>query len=294
MLKVIPLRYGTMFKKAFGDPEVFSRFASDVLGMPIEITTVHQEFSYPEAVGHVKVAYDLYGEDVTHRVIVEVQHIREKDFFDRFLHYHLVSLVEQAESHEKYRLTRDVFTLVLLTTEPKDKEMRFSVAVSDMDPISEQGTRLGVYRHRLVFLNPRVINDRTPPGARRWMELIADSLDGEVDETHYTDPMMQRALRSAVLQRVNPEELARIKDEAVWQEVKQDAFTEGEAQGEARGEARGEVKSARATLLRLLSRRGLAVADEHRARIETCDDPVTLDAWIDRAIDATTVSDVLR
>ena len=45
MVKVIPLRYGTIFKKAFRDSMVFSRFASDVLGMPIEITTVHQEFS---------------------------------------------------------------------------------------------------------------------------------------------------------------------------------------------------------------------------------------------------------
>ncbi len=286
MLKVIPLRYGTMFKKAFGDPEVFSLFASDVLGIPIEIATVHQEFSYPESVGHVKVAYDLYGEDIARRVIVEVQHIRERDFFDRFLHYHLVSLVEQAESHEKYRLTRDVFTLVVLTTEPKDREMRFSVAISDMDPISEQGARVGVYRHRLVFLNPRVINDQTPPGARRWMELIADSLDGEVDESRYTDPVMLRALRSAVLNRVSPEELARIKDEAVWEEVKTDARAEGRLEG--------RFATLRAALVRVLTRRGLTVTDAHVALIDACDDPATLDAWLDRAVDAPTTDDVLR
>lgn len=98
----------TIFKKAFRDPEVFSGFARDVLGIPVDIAVVHQEFSYPTAVGHMKVAYDLFGEDPERRVIVELQHIREPDFFDRFLHDHLVSIVEQAQSHEQYRIERDV------------------------------------------------------------------------------------------------------------------------------------------------------------------------------------------
>jgi hypothetical protein len=51
MLKVVPLGYGTVFKKAFSDREVFSKFASDVLGLTIEVSTVHQEYRYPEAVG---------------------------------------------------------------------------------------------------------------------------------------------------------------------------------------------------------------------------------------------------
>ena len=73
MLKVIPLRYGTIFKKAFGDREVFNRFASDVLDMPIDVSVVQAEYRYPEAVGHVNVEYDLFGEDVAHRVIVEMR-----------------------------------------------------------------------------------------------------------------------------------------------------------------------------------------------------------------------------
>ncbi len=289
-MKVIPLRYGTIFKKAFGDPVVFSRFASDVLGLPIEVTTVHHEFSYPTPIGHMKIEYDLFGEDLAHRLIVEVQHIRERDFFDRFLHYHLVSLVEQAEGHQQYRIGRDVFTLVVLTTEPRERDLRFSVAVSDMDPVSEQGARLGVYRHRLVFLNPRVINDQTPPGAKAWLELIADSLDGEVDEARYTDPVMLRALRSSVLQQVTGEELARLKDEDAWEGTKADA----RAAGRSEGKAQGELAHARATLVRLLTRRGLTATDEQRSRIEACEDAAELDGWIDRAIDAATVGEVLR
>ena len=250
---------------------------------------VHQEFSYPTAVGQVKVAYDLFGEDTARRVIVELQHIREPDFFDRFLHYHLVSIVEQAQSHQQYRIERDVFTLVVLTTAPRDRELQFSVAVSDMDPISERGVKVGVYRHRLVFLNPKLIDAQTPAGARSWLELIADSLDGEVDASRYHDPLQQRVLHAAEQSGVTPEELARIKDEAAWEESRrQDVHAATQA-----GFTAGALQNGRDVLLRLLTRRGIALTDTQRARVDGCDDGATLDAWIDRAVDATDAAGVL-
>ena len=293
-MKVIPLRYGTIFKKAFRDPEVFSGFARDVLGIPVDIAVVHQEFSYPTAVGQVKVAYDLFGEDTARRVIVELQHIREPDFFDRFLHYHLVSIVEQAQSHQQYRIERDVFTLVVLTTAPRDRELQFSVAVSDMDPISERGAKVGVYRHRLVFLNPKLIDAQTPAGARSWLELIADSLDGEVDASRYHDPLQQRVLHAAEQSGVTPEELARIKDEAAWEESRRQDVDAATQAGVAAGIAAGALQNGRAVLLRLLTRRGITLTDTQRARVEACEDGATLDAWIDRAVDATDIEHVLR
>ncbi len=286
MLKVIPLRYGTIFKKAFRDPMVFSRFASDVLGMPIEVAVVHQEFSYGTPVGQVKVEYDLFGEDTAHRVIVEVQHIREPDFFDRFAHDHLVSIVEQAQGHEQYRFERDVFTLVVLTTAPRGRELKFSVAVSDMDPVNEQGQRLGVFRHRLVFLNPKVINAQTPPGVRAWLELIADSLDGEVDETRYPDPALQRVLRAAEKSTVTPEELARIKDEAAWEVSKADARNEGRAEGRAEG--------LRQSVLTVFAARGLPVSDTARERVAAEEDVATLEAWLRTAVTAATAEEALQ
>lgn len=263
MSKVIPLRYGTAFRKAFRDAEVFSRFASDVLGVPIHIDTVHQEFSYDEPVGRVKVAYDLFGEDVENRIVVELQHIREHDFFARFLHYHVVSIAEQARTHDDYRSERTVYTVVVLTTAPRAKALRFSVAVSDMDPVSEQGAHLGVYRHRLVFLNPKVINDQTPPAARRWMELIADSLDGEVEDAHYPDPMMKRVLGAIRDEELTPDELARIKDESAWENAKRDFALE----------------QAQRMLLMLARAVGLALDEAALARIEACDDVTTLERW---------------
>lgn len=259
-MQVIPLRYGVAFKKAFGDPVVFSAFASDVLGMSVQVDTVDKEYSFTEPVGRVKVEYDLFAEDTTHRLIIEVQHVREQDFFDRFLHYHLVALVEQAESHEQYRMQREVYTLVVLTTAPRDKELRFSVATMTMDPVTEQGEGLGVFKHRMVFLNPRVINDRTPPGIRKWMELIADSLDGQVDEARYADPIRQRVLSSIRKGTESPEELARIKDEAAWEETKATARKEGRDEGRAEEQRSGVLR-------RFERRLGRSLAEGERAAV---------------------------
>jgi hypothetical protein len=256
MLKVVPLRYGTIFRKAFGDHDVFSQFASDVLGVPIEVATVHQEYRYPGAVGPVDVQYDLFAEDEKHRVIVEVQHIREHDFFDRFLHYHLVGIVEQPVSHATHLVGRTVYTMVVLTTEPRDKSVRFSMAVSDMDPVTEQGAHLGVYRHRLVFLNPKVINDKTPPAARRWMELIADSLDGQVDDASYAEPMMKRVIGAIRDHELTPRELAQVIDEAAWEDTKRDA------------ESKGALRHTRELLVKLCQATGLVLDEGDLARIE--------------------------
>jgi hypothetical protein len=301
MLKVLSLRYGTIFKKAFADHEVFSQFASDVLGVPIEVATVHQEYRYPNAVGPVDVQYDLFGEDEKHRVIVEVQHVREDDFFDRFLHYHLVGIVEQPAglrigrgasrsltlpSPSPYRLGRTVYTVVVLTTEPRDKRAHFSMAVSDMDPVTEQGSRLGVYRHRLVFLNAKVINDQTPPAARRWMELIADSLDGQIDEASYGEPMMQRVLGAIRDQELTPLELAHFIDEADWEVTQRNAASAGAREG--------ALRHAREFLVKLCQATGLALDESDLARIQACDDVAALDGWTLRVPGAKRAADMFR
>ena len=56
-----------------------------------------------------------------------------------------------------------------------------------------------------------------------------------------------------------------------------------------RFEARGEAR----TLLRMLEKRGIAVDDAARARITGCTDIPQLDRWVDRAMTATSLHEVL-
>jgi hypothetical protein len=59
--------------------------------------------------------------------------------------------------------------------------------------------------------------------------------------------------------------------------------------GYVQGRAEGRAES----LLRVLKRRGIAVNDEQRRRVETCVDISEMNNWLDRAAVATSIDDVL-
>jgi hypothetical protein len=75
------------------------------------------------------------------------------------------------------------------------------------------------------------------------------------------------------------------------------AFDRGEQRGFERGEQqgieKGKLEARREMLIRLLGRAGIPLPDEARARIQACTEPETLDLWLDRAVGAKTLSDVL-
>ncbi len=247
MVKVIPLKYGSIFKEVFGQPEVFKAFAKDILGIDLNITQVEREYEYPETVGFVKIRYDLFAEDTTNRIIVEIQTVKEEDFFDRFLYYHLISLIEQVNGYKEYEFDRAVYTIVVLTSVPRNKSVNFSVAVSDMSPLTELNERVAVYPHRLIFLTPRLVNEQTPAAIRGWLELIKDSLDEQVDETSYSRPLFQEMIKAMKATTISPEALSEIKDEKAWEKVQQDTWAEGKAEGKAET-ARKMLETARKML----------------------------------------------
>src|SRR3989337_142182 len=116
MKKVASLRYGVVFKKAFCDPEIFKGFIRDALGIQLEIDYVETEKTFDPPIGKVRPRFDLFAEDVKNRVIVDIQHARFGDHYDRFLHYHCVALLEQIANSKDYRPRLKVFTIVILTS----------------------------------------------------------------------------------------------------------------------------------------------------------------------------------
>ncbi len=261
MIEVIPLKYGTMFKHVFSQPDVFNQFAKDILGIELNISKVHTEYEYPEPVGKVRSRYDLFAEDTEQRIIVEIQHVKEEDFFDRFLYYHLISLVEQVGGFDEYGFDRTVYTIVVLTSIPRDGSIKFSCAISDMSPVDEWGNKVPVYPHRLVFLSPRKVNDKTPDGVRKWLEFIADSLDGKMEESGYSEVLFQHMLEAIRKQTIDPGLLQEIKDEAAWEKAKarftaegrQDGREEGWKAGLDAGEKKGEQNAREESARNLLS-----------------------------------------
>ena len=219
MAQVVPLRYDTAFKKAFGQPEIFCQFAEDVLGIKFHTDEVHRGYKFLEPIGQVDIEYDLFAEDPESRIVVEIQHVKERHFYDRFLYYHLINLVEQVKNSKAYQFDRTVYTIVVLTSPYSENEIDFSVAITDFNPVNEFSRKVNVYPHQLVFVVPRMVNDKTPPDIKAWLELVLDSLDGEIDENLYNSPIFERVIDAVKLDNISPAERRVLKDEESWEDT---------------------------------------------------------------------------
>ena len=62
MIKVASLRYGVIFKKAFCDPEIFTAFVRDFIGIELEINRVETEKSFDPPIGKVNSRFDLFAD----------------------------------------------------------------------------------------------------------------------------------------------------------------------------------------------------------------------------------------
>ncbi len=210
MRHVAPLRYDVIFKKAFGDPEIFTAFVNDIVGINLEITKVETEKSFQRPVGHVKPRFDLFAEDLKNRVIVEIQHERYPDHYDKFLYYHCAALLEQVERSENYRPPLTVYTLVVLTSGDRFKK---DVGIADFDPHDVNGHPFGVVNHKIFYLCPKYVTDQTSPAYREWLEAIQDTLDEQVDETHYQRAIIRKIFDWIDASQVSPEERERMIEE---------------------------------------------------------------------------------
>ncbi len=190
MKRVASLRYGVIFKKAFVQVDIFKAFVKAVLDIDLEIDKVETEKSFRPAVGYVDSRFDLFAQDKKNRIIVDIQHWQSDSHYDRFLHYHCAAMLEQIpRGHNTYCPELKVFTIVVLTTADKHNK---DVLTIDFDPKDLQGNGVNEIPHKVIYLCPKCVNENTPMKYREWMEAINDSLDEQVDETHYHNAMIQK------------------------------------------------------------------------------------------------------
>ncbi|MDD5227750.1 MAG: Rpn family recombination-promoting nuclease/putative transposase [Methylococcales bacterium] len=242
MKQVASLQYGVIFKKAFCDVDVFKGFVRDILGIELNIDKVETEKEFKPAIGKVAVKFDLYAQDNDGRVIVEIQHqYSTDDHYDRFLHYHCVALLEQIENAKNYKPPLAVYTIVVLTS--ADTKHKEDVLTIDFDLKTKDGTALNLIPHKVIYLCPRYVDENTPPAYREWLEVIFDSLDGSVDESHYHKSEVQKVVEHIEKNDVSPEEKAQMIEEYNWEEQKKTVFTEGEKVGIQKGIEQGELKT---------------------------------------------------
>lgn len=228
MKKVAPLRYGVIFKKAFCDPIVFKGFVKDILKLDLEIDTVETEKSFSPPIGRVDARFDLFAQDEKNRLVVDIQHDRYPDHYDRFLHYHCVAILEQVATALDYQPPMQVYTIVVLTSGDKHKQ---DVLITDFRPKTLAGQVIPEIAHKIIYLCPKYVTDETPEPYRTWLRAIDDTLDGEVDETAYNHAIIQRIFQHIEQDSVSPAERARMFDEHGQEALRQEQFDKGIDQG---------------------------------------------------------------
>jgi hypothetical protein len=109
------------------------------------------------------------------------------------------------------------------------------MSLIDFDPKDRHGQGLGEIPHKIVYLCPKYLNEETPEAWREWLLAINDSLDEQVDETHYHKACVQKVFASIQKNTLTPEDLARMKDEYSEDELRREEWDEAEQQGIAKG-----------------------------------------------------------
>ncbi len=66
--------------------------------------------------------------------------------------------------------------------------------------------------------------------------------------------------------------------------IRTEARTEGREQGRIEGRTEGRTEGRAESILDVMEKRGLVVSDAQRRRVLACQDPQTLDLWLDRAL----------
>lgn len=229
MKQVASLRYGVIFKKAFSQPAIFTAFVQDVLGITLQIDHVETEKSFDPVIGKVDSRFDLFAEDKTNRIIVDIQHVRSSDHYNRFLHYHCVALLEQVANAKNYTPELTVYTIVVLTSGDRHKVDRATI---DFDPKDPDGNPLGEIPHKVIYLCPKYVNENTPARYRQWLEAIDDSLDETVDESHYDNACIQEVFKLIERSSISPQDMARMKEEYNWEEARHKKYLAGRKEGE--------------------------------------------------------------
>jgi predicted transposase/invertase (TIGR01784 family) len=203
MKQVASLQYGVIFKKVFSQPDIFSAFVRDVLGIEFGCDKVETEKTFTQKIGNVKVEFDCYAEDTKNRVIVEIQHENNSDHYDRFLHYHCVALLEQAQNYKNYKPPLTVYTIVVLTSGDKHKT---DIAIIDFDPKDKNGKPLNEIHHKVIYLAAKYVDRNTSEPYQDWLKIINDSLTENIDESNYSRFELQKTINLIEKSLITPEE----------------------------------------------------------------------------------------
>ena len=241
--------------------------------------------------------------------IVEMQLMHHPGFVNRVVYNACKAYVGQLKSGAPYPSLMDVVAISICDFElwpdaERDSQGVPAVPMLSRWNITEQvSKRPGMLQVQYAFLElPKVPAERPMTGGAdlwAWLFVHAPSLT-EVPADFAPGPFRD-ALELANQAKFSLEEqdaFERVRYE-IWQvhaiaEARSEAArAEGKAEGMAEGEALGRAEGRRAALLAVAAARDLSVSAAASALIESCDDVVVLNGWIQAAVTAESLEDAM-
>jgi len=244
------------------------------------------------------------------RFVVEMQVLQVEGFEKRVVYNASKAYVMQLRNADEYPALCDVVGVTICNFNlwpEQDERGGFKVPMLSRWRMQEQHTgERGLPQVQYAFLElpkyaagdaPRTLSDR-------WAYFFreAKNLDG-VPPALSEEPF-HAALEVTRMATFSPEEwdaydrakMAEQDARGALTVARQEGLAEGHrsglAEGHRSGLAEGVAEGKRASLLRLLSRAGIVLAEDERARIAACADVAMLDRWFDNALGAKTAADV--
>jgi hypothetical protein len=316
------LKNDFVFRRIFGThPELLRRLLNDLLERTGEQTIEAVEYLPSEQMPLVAGA-KLSILDVRCRersgttFVVEMQLVHVPGFINRVVYNACKAYAGQLKEGEWYRQLTDVVAISICDFElwPDAEQQRQGLArvpmLSRWNMTERASGNHGLLQVQYAFLElPKLPAARPETGVALWAWLFVHAPElKQVPEDLPPGPYRE-ALELANKATFTHEELEayrKVTDEiqqvrelakAKWTEGEAVGFAKGEAVGLAKGEATGLVKGRAegiaASLLAILTARGLEVNPEARARIQACQDVPTLERWLARALTAASVEEVL-
>jgi predicted transposase/invertase (TIGR01784 family) len=246
-----PLDNGTIFKTAFTDKVVFTRFVKDILGIDIEVDKIETEKKFEPKIGNIDFSLDIFAESIDHHVIIEIQRIDYDYNFDRFLHYFIMAIAQLQRGSDEYRIHQTVFAIVVLTEPYKfdqknQRPIRDEVMITSLDPRNLQDKVVEIYGHKLIFLNHHFKNENTPANYRDWLDLFYESIHNAGDyKVNLGNPGIKRAVELIEYDRLTPEQMHRMKVDSQRKVVRQMDRDEGKKEGLEEGAKANAIETAR-------------------------------------------------
>jgi hypothetical protein len=263
-MKVAPIRYDVIFKKAFNEPKLFKALAKDFFQIKnFDIDEVENDKAFYPAVGNVNFKFDLFAEDRKNRIIVEMQHAHYSDTYERFLYYQCCAMVESIESSKNYSFPMTVNTLVFFTHKrtpsPNGGILEVDFQARDTYDGKVIEKVFGNRKHRLLFVHVLDHSIYSSEECAEWMEAFDDTLDSEVSPEKYSNSNIGEMFQRIKESKITPDERAEMKEEHNREEAVENRLKE--IREDARKSARRFLELGVLSVEQIASGTGLTVEE---------------------------------